>query len=310
MPPTPPPAKPLDLAGRIFFSSLCAGTLGLGIWQTQRYYETSTALQERTEQLRQPPLSSIPPTTSHNHPSFQRYTVRGVWQHEREFYVGPRGAPVDVPPGGSAPQGYQVWTPLVVPHNNNNNNDAVVLVNRGWIPRQALDGQDRGLYRTRQQPHRTLPPTWHRPTGPVDVTLVAAATETPRFLVPEHRDMVTQRKLVWMDRPAMMALGGIEAAPIQKDTTTDTTTDITTARETAPMLLWTQVNDDNDDNNNPHPQPQNNNNNDYPQRPTLTYIGQHRLNPEMHVGYAITWYGLAVAGMYMTRHMILKGRGG
>lgn len=44
----------------------------------------------------------------------------------------------------------------------------------------------------------------------------------------------------------------------------------------------------------------------YPIQPSASQVGLPKVGPEMHVGYAVTWYGLAAAGLYMTRKLILK----
>lgn len=47
----------------------------------------------------------------------------------------------------------------------------------------------------------------------------------------------------------------------------------------------------------------------YPAQPPPGAVGEYKTTPVIHAGYAVTWYGLAGAGFYMTRKMILRGRG-
>jgi cytochrome oxidase assembly protein ShyY1 len=35
-------------------------------------------------------------------------------------------------------------------------------------------------------------------------------------------------------------------------------------------------------------------------------VGDFKVSPTIHVGYAITWYGLSMAGLYMTRLLRLR----
>jgi cytochrome oxidase assembly protein ShyY1 len=39
----------------------------------------------------------------------------------------------------------------------------------------------------------------------------------------------------------------------------------------------------------------------WPVTPTAEKVGDFRVTPAVHAGYAFTWYGLSVAGLYMTR---------
>jgi cytochrome oxidase assembly protein ShyY1 len=48
----------------------------------------------------------------------------------------------------------------------------------------------------------------------------------------------------------------------------------------------------------------------YPRRPALETLAEFKTTPVIHAGYAVTWYGLSIAGVYMTRKLITRGRGG
>jgi len=47
----------------------------------------------------------------------------------------------------------------------------------------------------------------------------------------------------------------------------------------------------------------------YPMRPPLDAVAEFKTTPEIHAGYAATWFGLSGAGVYMMRKMLTKGRG-
>ena len=44
----------------------------------------------------------------------------------------------------------------------------------------------------------------------------------------------------------------------------------------------------------------------WPISPTAEKVGEFKVSPSVHVGYAITWYGLSMAGLYMTRMLLFK----
>lgn len=48
---------------------------------------------------------------------------------------------------------------------------------------------------------------------------------------------------------------------------------------------------------------------EYPRLPALETISEFKTTPAIHAGYAATWYGLSVAGVFMTRKLITRGRG-
>jgi surfeit locus 1 family protein len=43
-------------------------------------------------------------------------------------------------------------------------------------------------------------------------------------------------------------------------------------------------------------------------RPTVDQIDVPKVSPAIHAGYAVTWYGLSLAGVLLTRKLILRGR--
>ena len=46
----------------------------------------------------------------------------------------------------------------------------------------------------------------------------------------------------------------------------------------------------------------------FPVQPPLETVGEFKVTPMIHAGYAFTWFGLASAGVVMTRKLITKGR--
>ena len=80
------------------FGSLCAGTFGLGCWQAIRYSEKVEMIEIREKELS---MNASPLPLSSPSSSFQKYTVRGKFQHTNEVWIGPRGPP----PGAMASSG-------------------------------------------------------------------------------------------------------------------------------------------------------------------------------------------------------------
>lgn len=46
----------------------------------------------------------------------------------------------------------------------------------------------------------------------------------------------------------------------------------------------------------------------FPLAPSAQQVGEFPVPPAMHVGYAVTWYGLSLAGAYMLRMLLTRGR--
>ena len=136
-------------AGIAFFSSLCASTFALGCWQTQRYFEKVDLIAKRETALSlEPILYKIDHDRKREGPpSFRRLKLEGMFLHEHELFVGPRGPPLGAisstgPSSGrggglsSSPQGYFVLTPFQVSLEHGKID--TILINRGWVPRHFI----------------------------------------------------------------------------------------------------------------------------------------------------------------------------
>ena len=91
-------AAGLSPLGKAFFGSLCAGTFGLGCWQTQRFFEKQELVKKREYDLS---LDPLPLSDNEDVSSLRRRVVNGTFHHEKEVLVGPRGPP----PGAMASSG-------------------------------------------------------------------------------------------------------------------------------------------------------------------------------------------------------------
>lgn len=47
----------------------------------------------------------------------------------------------------------------------------------------------------------------------------------------------------------------------------------------------------------------------FPLKGTAEHVGEYKISPTIHLGYAATWFSMSGAGVYMLRKMITGGRG-
>ena len=322
----------ISKSGAIFFSSLCASTFGLGCWQAKRYFEKVELVEERTQQLAQDPFTliqnakctleerkamlhhlakeSLSSTTTIKENQkeeeeeeeeegldfgYRPLMVQGVFRHEDAVLVGPRGPPLGAisssgPNSGrssggmsSSPQGYFVITPL-----DRNDDRGTILVNRGWIPmhlvkKQKNDSNDNTNHininngnNNNSNNNHEIPTPWLEPKGIVTVIGVQSKTEQPKFMSPIHDDKKNPRQLLWFDRDAI-------------ETKTHT-------KGLYPLLMTETLEDEE------------NSNTSVPIKPSKQSVGEFKVTPSTHAGYALTWFGLSSAGMVMTRKLLTKGR--
>jgi cytochrome oxidase assembly protein ShyY1 len=198
----------LSLGGKVFFGSMCAGTFGLGCWQSKRLLEKQTLVASRQTDLAMEPSMDLKDADA-SKGSFRQVRLTGTFQHDRQVLVGPRGPPQGALPDGpgtsaagmsQAPQGYFIITPMQT------SSAGTVLVNRGWIPKhlspptehevqmqerrhqhELMKQQQQGGLDPRQQEQQQLQYqkmqqqqqilNWDQPQGTVDVTVVSSKGE-------------------------------------------------------------------------------------------------------------------------------------
>jgi cytochrome oxidase assembly protein ShyY1 len=106
-------------------------------------------------------------------------------------------------------------------------------------------------------------------------------TTEPRFLKPPAVDKRNPKVLLWMDVEAIKEKTRIET------------------ESTLPILIETELTEDIQEGPSiPH----------YPIKPSTQTVGEYKVTPAIHAGYAVTWFGLFGAGVIMTRKLITKGR--
>jgi surfeit locus 1 family protein len=331
-----PTATGLSMAGKALFGGLTAGTFGLGVWQTQRYFDKIQRTAQRTADLHAPPVPFSASSQS-SQPSLRRLRLTGRYLHAAEVLVGPRGPPPGAlpdKPGSSAqglasgPLGYYVLTPFL-PDNqadktssdgttDKTDSHTAVWVNRGWVPRnmvvperprqQRQQQPQQGQQQQRQQPSAPLH-TWHRPvpTGKassVDLLVVPAQPETPRFLIAGHELAARPPTLFWFDATTLQELlpkrssSSSRTPPLPLPPSDET-------KQQPSVRLYTAVVETKDTS---HPAATATASNTWPAAPPVTAVGTFKVDPAMHAGYAVTWYGLATAGLFMTRKLVTRGR--
>lgn len=101
----------------------------------------------------------------------------------------------------------------------------------------------------------------------------------PRFLSPPHNEK-EPKQLLWMDRKAIEAKTGTVGL--------------------SPMLL-TETSSPSSKDHDGHGA--------FPVKPCINTVGEFKVLPTTHAGYAFTWFSLSGAGIIMTKKLITKGRG-
>jgi len=172
-----------------------------------------------------------------------------------------------------------------------NDKPTIVWINRGWIPRHYINQHTNQILQS-----------WDEPTEHVTVLSMESQTEKGggMFTPPSRIDAVggsggrnrnggsttndkkSVRKLLWMDREAME--------------------EMTNCTNDNHPPLFVQINTTADDNNKMN-EPKR-----FPVQPSEEYVGEFKVTPDVHMGYAITWFGLSGAGVIMTRKLLTRGR--
>jgi cytochrome oxidase assembly protein ShyY1 len=206
------------------------------------------------------------------------------------------------------------------PSSSSNNNTSktaaaaaanTVWINRGWIPRHFIN-----------QVNNQIIQSWDEPSDMVTLQTMESQTERGggMFTPPSRLDSVSTkggekgasssnnsnsssinnndgrrsvRKLLWMDREAMEQMTSCnenQHPPLfVQINTEDNNHQLTTTAATATTTTTTTTRS-------------------YPVRPSQEYVGEFKVTPEVHAGYAVTWFGLSGAGVIMTRKLLTRGR--
>jgi surfeit locus 1 family protein len=177
----------ISTGGKLFFGGLTAGTFGLGCWQLHRLQGKLAMIEDRQNQLAMEPSRALYASSDSSDSPYRRRLLEGTFRHDKEVLVGPRGAPsgVSLPRTGLSanssnasvgmapgPQGFHVLTPLELSKEWQGTRK-VVWVNRGWVPKTFIPGND-----GRRKEGSEAPTEWDRPKGPVKVTTIRSSPES------------------------------------------------------------------------------------------------------------------------------------
>lgn len=267
-------SPPLSMAGILFFGSLCVSTFGLGCWQSSRYFDKIQLIQRRDEELAMDPIELQSNASSHDWETTKRQSnhrrlhVTGTFHHDKEVLMGPRGPP----PGAISQSG----------PNSGRSSGGMASSPQGYFIITPLERPhnlgtvlvNRGWVPLQYVKQNVA---WERPTGEVQVVAVASKMEEPTLFSPPHNLSRDVNRFLWLDRPS------IEQA--------------TKTKGLSPPLII-QTNDTKDDNDTMT----------FPIQPNAMTVGEFKVTPPVHAGYAATWFGLSGAGILMTRKLITRGR--
>jgi len=199
------------MVGIVFFSSICLTTLGLGVWQTKRYFWKVGLIDEAAERYaRDEGLGGTHlPAAVLNAPysalaahvrelEGQKICLRGHFDHSREVLVGPRAAPpglVSTAAQGMAtnPMGYYMYTPFELQDGGH-----IVFVNRGWISKGAMEGKGS--------------PSISRPEGALELGQLVVSKGEPRnrFTPSNDEQSIRTKKLLWVEPASLEAAAGLK----------------------------------------------------------------------------------------------------
>lgn len=132
------PNERSSIYGKIFMGLLVLMPIvsfGLGTWQVKRLRWKTSLITEAESKLTLPPLE-IPPVLNPDIAGsyefdYRRVTVKGVFRHDKEMYIGPRMR--------DGKEGYILMTPL------ERKNGSTLLIKRGWIRKDHLDRSTRPM---------------------------------------------------------------------------------------------------------------------------------------------------------------------
>lgn len=187
------PTEPSRGLGIFVFGALVATTVGLGTWQSVRYFWKVDVIEKRKKDLEMPPIDL---TTEHvdninsAEMGVRRVSLEGVFDYSKEVRIKPRPPPKGIPPKcipRTGNSGYLLIAPLVRPDGQR------ILVLRGWW---GVDPQN---------PRKA---SWWHPATPEDIRStvrvegVLKEGENPGAFAVAHPDEA-RGEFAWMDLPAI-----------------------------------------------------------------------------------------------------------
>lgn len=293
----------LSTGGIVFFGGLCAGTFGLGGWQAKRFFEKVELVERRERELAMPPVE-LEPHAMMSKDEFLALSDKPQKKNSSvtDFFFGSSSnSATDDEPNEQRFRRVHVSGEF-------RHEDEILVGPRGPPldtmgtkgPMSGRSGGGMGTSPmgyfvitplTRSEGHGTILVNrgwvpmmyekksydWERPLHEVQIVGVTTQAEKPRFFSPEHTQ--GPRKLLWFDRDAIE--------------------EFTNTKGISPLIVSETSAKMNDDSSTIT----------FPAKPVDTTVGEFKVLPETHAGYAFTWFGLSGAGIIMTRKMMMRGRG-
>jgi len=272
-------------------------TFGLGTWQFFRRLKKMELIEHRQKRLEQDPvlLTSIMPETSDiqakakiSSLEFRKVVCEGVYDESKSIYIGPRSRSVS----GVTENGYYVVTPLM-PVQQNGSVQIPVLVNRGWVPRSWQNKSSQNSLKATSQENITSSEkdisnggSWwkfwlKKPANAnvkdadsyckmVKVSGVIRGSESPNIFMPLNDPDSGQ--WFYVDVPAIARAVGLPENALYVDK-------IEGAHDAS----------------NPYPVP----------KDASTFV-RYSVMPQDHLNYALTWYTLSAATIFMAKKRLQK----
>jgi cytochrome oxidase assembly protein ShyY1 len=233
--------------------------LGLGTWQSMRYFAKVERIQEEEAALAASPVDVAGVLDGSVRPAAAR-KVQGEFRmhHDRSAFVGPRPPPASMPSAmrGQLGSSDRLGFLLVTPISASASPSAFGLLVRGWVPHSVRDSAVRdGLGRLGELVDASQTPgsQW---------TLATRKEESLSSLAPGAGMQVdpTTRGTTFLQTAKVASLCGVPAdSPLLE------------AVALAPGVAG------------------------WPFHRDIHSLHSHFVTPATHIGYAVTWYGLAIA---------------
>ncbi|KAL3810859.1 hypothetical protein ACHAXA_005859 [Cyclostephanos tholiformis] len=192
----------------------------------------------------------------------------------------------------------------------------IVWINRGWIPRHFVNDNHRV--------DGTTSSSWERPSGIVRLMAMESDTESPGMFAPPSRVEVGRggggrgvgvsamnildddgstnatsgiKRLLWLDRVAMEEM-------TSSSSSSSSSSSCGGEGDRRSTHLFVEI----DTTSVPDKDKVNAAKSSFPAKASREYVGEFKVTPAVHAGYAFTWFGLSSAGIVMTRRLLSRGR--
>ena len=278
-------ASGISPAGALFFSSLCVSTFGLGCRQAQRYVEKIEQVEQREEALAQDPVELEKDAKCSLAEAMGAGTYININANETQIVRGHR--PVII--SGKfrhedellvGPRGPPLGALSSTGPNSGRSQGGMASSPQGFYcltPFERANNMGTVVVNRGWIPRSYIQQkaAWERPNGIITLIGIPSKSEQPRFISPPHNAR-EPKQLLWFDRLAIE--------------------DKSRTAGKAPLLLTETTHTHASNGDGP------------PFKPSKESVGEFKVMPTRHAGYAFTWFGLSTAGIFMTRKLVTRGK--